>query len=293
MIDLLQWFLGKSCDTFCPMGPWIVPASEINGQDLTIQCWVNDELRQVWYPHTPEQTNCIVKSSFVLFLMWGICEDLTHPSSSQVDNFAYCQIITWMLCFNCFLGEVANLQKLPAQGPIDILNTFRYDFVREILHMLCSFTWFSLRCHYLEVVPEWEPIDIYICAGLFCQDGRTFEMIFLIAELISTISAGITLHTGDILATGTSAGEYHECGWGRQSLKSMMLCSWICTWGLCWSSKLVRHSLNSDGCLSTHLQTSTHYIFDLNRCWIWLQSSTPPQARGHHSHQGGRNWRAA
>ncbi|CAM6001500.1 unnamed protein product, partial [Sphagnum balticum] len=78
-----QWFLGKSCDTFCPMGPWIVPASEIDGQDLAIQCWVNDELR---------------------------------------------------------------------------------------------------------------------------QDGRTSEMIFPIAELISTISASITLQTGDILATGTPAG---------------------------------------------------------------------------------------
>jgi hypothetical protein len=43
----VQWFLGKSCDTFCPMGPWIVPASEINGQDVAIQCWINDELRQV------------------------------------------------------------------------------------------------------------------------------------------------------------------------------------------------------------------------------------------------------
>ncbi|KAJ7548486.1 hypothetical protein O6H91_07G014100 [Diphasiastrum complanatum] len=41
-----QWFLGKSCDTFCPMGPWIVPASEIDGQNLLIQCWINDELRQ-------------------------------------------------------------------------------------------------------------------------------------------------------------------------------------------------------------------------------------------------------
>eukprot|EP00250_Pteridium_aquilinum_P011506 c20112_g1_i1 orf=252-1376(-) len=41
-----QWFLGKSCDTFCPMGPCIVPASQINGQDLQIQCWVNGELRQ-------------------------------------------------------------------------------------------------------------------------------------------------------------------------------------------------------------------------------------------------------
>ncbi|CAI7902207.1 unnamed protein product [Closterium sp. NIES-53] len=41
-----QWFLGKSCDTFCPMGPWIVPATDINGQDLHIRCWINDELRQ-------------------------------------------------------------------------------------------------------------------------------------------------------------------------------------------------------------------------------------------------------
>ncbi|CAN5961071.1 unnamed protein product [Sphagnum jensenii] len=82
-MQLKEWFLGKSCDTFCPMGPWIVPASEIDGQDLAIQCWVNDELR---------------------------------------------------------------------------------------------------------------------------QDGRTSEMIFPIAELISTIFAGITLQTGDILATGTPAG---------------------------------------------------------------------------------------
>lgn len=41
-----QWFLGKSCDTFCPMGPCIVPASNLNGQDVEIQCWVNGELRQ-------------------------------------------------------------------------------------------------------------------------------------------------------------------------------------------------------------------------------------------------------
>ncbi|XP_024537846.1 uncharacterized protein LOC9638958 isoform X2 [Selaginella moellendorffii] len=78
-----QWFIGKSCDTFCPMGPWIVPATEINGEDLRIQCWINDELR---------------------------------------------------------------------------------------------------------------------------QDGRTSDMIFPIPELIETISAGITLQTGDIIATGTPSG---------------------------------------------------------------------------------------
>lgn len=41
-----QWFLGKSLDGFCPMGPWIVTADEFNPGDATITCWVNDELRQ-------------------------------------------------------------------------------------------------------------------------------------------------------------------------------------------------------------------------------------------------------
>jgi 2-keto-4-pentenoate hydratase/2-oxohepta-3-ene-1,7-dioic acid hydratase in catechol pathway len=41
-----QWFLGKSLDTFCPMGPWIVTADAINPENIRIQCWVNDELRQ-------------------------------------------------------------------------------------------------------------------------------------------------------------------------------------------------------------------------------------------------------
>jgi 2-keto-4-pentenoate hydratase/2-oxohepta-3-ene-1,7-dioic acid hydratase in catechol pathway len=41
-----QWFLGKSFDTFCPMGPWIVTADELDIGSLGIRCWVNDELRQ-------------------------------------------------------------------------------------------------------------------------------------------------------------------------------------------------------------------------------------------------------
>jgi 2-keto-4-pentenoate hydratase/2-oxohepta-3-ene-1,7-dioic acid hydratase in catechol pathway len=41
-----QWFLGKSFDTFCPMGPWIVTADEVDVANLTVRCWVNDELRQ-------------------------------------------------------------------------------------------------------------------------------------------------------------------------------------------------------------------------------------------------------
>jgi 2-keto-4-pentenoate hydratase/2-oxohepta-3-ene-1,7-dioic acid hydratase in catechol pathway len=42
-----QWFLGKSLDTFCPMGPWIVTADEVdNPADLGVKCWINGELRQ-------------------------------------------------------------------------------------------------------------------------------------------------------------------------------------------------------------------------------------------------------
>jgi 2-keto-4-pentenoate hydratase/2-oxohepta-3-ene-1,7-dioic acid hydratase in catechol pathway len=41
-----QWFLGKGLDTFCPMGPWITTADELDGANLSVKCWVNGELRQ-------------------------------------------------------------------------------------------------------------------------------------------------------------------------------------------------------------------------------------------------------
>jgi 2-keto-4-pentenoate hydratase/2-oxohepta-3-ene-1,7-dioic acid hydratase in catechol pathway len=41
-----QWLLGKSLDTFCPMGPWLVTADEIDDVGLQVRTWVNDELRQ-------------------------------------------------------------------------------------------------------------------------------------------------------------------------------------------------------------------------------------------------------
>ncbi len=41
-----QWFLAKSLDTFCPMGPWLVTADEVDPANLGVKCWVNDELRQ-------------------------------------------------------------------------------------------------------------------------------------------------------------------------------------------------------------------------------------------------------
>jgi 2-keto-4-pentenoate hydratase/2-oxohepta-3-ene-1,7-dioic acid hydratase in catechol pathway len=41
-----QWDLGKSFDTFCPMGPWLVSADELDGSNTRVRCWVNGELRQ-------------------------------------------------------------------------------------------------------------------------------------------------------------------------------------------------------------------------------------------------------
>ena len=41
-----QWLIGKSQDTFCPMGPWAVTTDEIDLNDTYIRCWVNGELRQ-------------------------------------------------------------------------------------------------------------------------------------------------------------------------------------------------------------------------------------------------------
>ena len=41
-----QWDLGKSFDTFCPMGPWIATADAFDGTRTRVRCWVNGELRQ-------------------------------------------------------------------------------------------------------------------------------------------------------------------------------------------------------------------------------------------------------
>lgn len=41
-----QWDLGKSFDTFCPMGPWVVTADAFDGLQAQVKCWVNGELRQ-------------------------------------------------------------------------------------------------------------------------------------------------------------------------------------------------------------------------------------------------------
>ncbi len=42
-----QWGKGKSCETFNPLGPWLVPADEMaDPQALGLRSWVNGEVRQ-------------------------------------------------------------------------------------------------------------------------------------------------------------------------------------------------------------------------------------------------------
>jgi 2,4-didehydro-3-deoxy-L-rhamnonate hydrolase len=42
-----QWSKGKSCETFNPLGPWLVPAADVGDpQELRLRSWVNDEPRQ-------------------------------------------------------------------------------------------------------------------------------------------------------------------------------------------------------------------------------------------------------
>ncbi|HUO45558.1 MAG TPA: fumarylacetoacetate hydrolase family protein [Acidimicrobiia bacterium] len=42
----VQWLVGKSPDTFCPMGPSIATADEVDLSQAWLRTWVNQELRQ-------------------------------------------------------------------------------------------------------------------------------------------------------------------------------------------------------------------------------------------------------
>lgn len=42
----VQWFLGKSLDTFCPLGPWVATREEVDIDGCGLRTWVNGELRQ-------------------------------------------------------------------------------------------------------------------------------------------------------------------------------------------------------------------------------------------------------
>ena len=52
-----QWDLGKNMDTFCPLGPWITTADELDGRTTRVRGWVNGEARQD--AHTSDMIHAI------------------------------------------------------------------------------------------------------------------------------------------------------------------------------------------------------------------------------------------
>ena len=42
-LDGDQWLLGKSMPGFCPVGPWIVTADELDPRDLRLGCTINGD----------------------------------------------------------------------------------------------------------------------------------------------------------------------------------------------------------------------------------------------------------
>lgn len=44
--DHKQFYIGKSLDTFCPMGPYAVPATDLDWDAMTLETRVNGEVRQ-------------------------------------------------------------------------------------------------------------------------------------------------------------------------------------------------------------------------------------------------------
>jgi 2-keto-4-pentenoate hydratase/2-oxohepta-3-ene-1,7-dioic acid hydratase in catechol pathway len=62
-----DWVAHKSFDGSCPLGPWIVPASDIpDPQNLALKLWVNDEIKQD--SHTSQ-------------MIFNLAEQIAHLSS--------------------------------------------------------------------------------------------------------------------------------------------------------------------------------------------------------------------
>jgi 2-keto-4-pentenoate hydratase/2-oxohepta-3-ene-1,7-dioic acid hydratase in catechol pathway len=65
-----QWSKGKSCETFNPLGPWLVPTGDVGDpQALALGSWVNGEARQ---------------SSSTADMIFGVAEIVQHLSQFMV-----------------------------------------------------------------------------------------------------------------------------------------------------------------------------------------------------------------
>jgi 2,4-didehydro-3-deoxy-L-rhamnonate hydrolase len=74
-----QWSKGKCCETFNPLGPWLVPADEVSDvQNLGLRSWVNGEPRQ--------DSNTSDMIFPVAHLVWHLSQFLVLDSGDVINT---------------------------------------------------------------------------------------------------------------------------------------------------------------------------------------------------------------
>jgi 2,4-didehydro-3-deoxy-L-rhamnonate hydrolase len=73
-----QWSKGKCCETFNPMGPWFVPADEIDPQRLGLRSFINGE---------PRQSSSTADMVFpVLHLIWDLSQYMVLDPGDVINT---------------------------------------------------------------------------------------------------------------------------------------------------------------------------------------------------------------
>jgi len=73
-----QWSKGKCCETFNPMGPWFVPADEIDPQRLGLRSFINGE---------PRQNSSTADMVFpVLHLVWDLSQYMVLDPGDVINT---------------------------------------------------------------------------------------------------------------------------------------------------------------------------------------------------------------
>jgi len=73
-----QWSKGKCCETFNPMGPWFVPADEVDPQRLRLRSFINGE---------PRQNSSTADMVFpVLHLVWDLSQYMVLDPGDVINT---------------------------------------------------------------------------------------------------------------------------------------------------------------------------------------------------------------
>ena len=86
-------------------------------------------------------------------------------------------------------------------------------------------------------VPDPQNLDMSVTVnGTTMQNGNSRDMIFSVRQIIAHLSELMTLHPGDIIATGTPAG----VGWGKNQTR------YICKMAMKLSPRLPGLAVNAN-----------------------------------------------